>query len=340
MNHRQRSRGSRARSWAVLAVCLPAVLAGAPSAFAGPRRGTAAPADGCISTPAEYRAAWNARQVRCVSPSLFGTTHTRGDTSPYPSGFRYAWAGSGTNLERYLELRRRYGDQPPKTGVGILSYVGYPGLETWSTPTDLAVYTVPTGVRALVPAFETWFRLLDEQFGETGAFPLAAQRDLVVAYSRLRRGEDVVGAFQNVTGCRRDRLLQGAVPSAAIGCNRSFLGALAAAGPSPYDGGDSLTCFAKFRSRYAGPRDAAALRGALYQCQDAGFLNTGTGLGYNTYANPLVCAPADRQTVRERYTGREFILPNAPFAALPSHVDIPLDLGTPGRRGFLRAGYC
>ncbi|MGV9761317.1 MULTISPECIES: hypothetical protein [Streptomyces] len=275
-----------------------------------------------------------------MSPSLFATTHARGETSLYPKGFWYAWAGSNTNLERYLELRRRYGDHPPKVGIGILSYVGYPGLDSWTTPTDLAVYTLPRGVRALVPSFETWFRLLDERFGAMSAYPLAAQVDLVVTYSRLRRDEDVVGAFQKVTGCRRDQLLQGAVPSAAIGCNRSFLDALAAAGPSPYAGGDSKTCFANFQSRYRGRRDAAALRGALYQCQDAGFLNTGVGLGYNTYANPFVCKPAARQSVRERYTGREFIVPNAPFTALPAHVDIPLDLGTPSRRGFLYTGYC
>ncbi|MCS0601455.1 hypothetical protein NX794_09470 [Streptomyces sp. LP11] len=320
-----------------LAACL-LVLGSAPSAFPASR--PAPGADGCIATPAAYRAAWNAREVRCVSPNLFGTTHTRGDTSVYPSGFWYAWAGSSTNLERYLELRHRYADRPAKVGVGILSYVGYPGLDDWSTPTDLAVYTLPRGVRAQVPAFETWFRLLDERFGDTGAYPLGAQRDLVYAYSRLRQGEDVVGAFQRVTGCRRADLLQGAAPSAGIGCNRSFLGALEAAGPSPYEGGDSLTCFADFQHRYTGRRDAAALRGALYQCQDAGFLNTGVGLGYNTYANPFVCRPADRQSVRERYTGREFILPNATFASLPSHVDIPLNLGTPGRRDFLHDGYC
>ncbi|MCX4585152.1 hypothetical protein [Streptomyces sp. NBC_01481] len=314
------------------------LLAGAPSAFPLSRDG-ASVAAGCVSTPGAYRAAWEAREVRCVAPSLFGTTYARGQTSLYPSGFRYAWAGSSTNLEQYLKLRARYGDQPAKVGIGVLSYVGYPGLDDWSTPTDLEVYTLPSGVRAQVPAFETWFRLLDEEFGTTGAYPLAAQRDLVVAYSRLDRGEDVVGAFEEVTGCRRDALLAGEAPSAEIGCDRSFLGALAA-GPSPYDGGDSRTCFANFQTRYRGHRDASALRGALFQCQDAGFLNTGVGLGYNTYANPFMCQPADRQSVRERYTGREFILPNAPFTALPSHVTIPLDLGAPGRRGFLHAGYC
>ncbi|MFC0860696.1 hypothetical protein ACFHYQ_00140 [Sphaerimonospora cavernae] len=294
----------------------------------------------CISTPAEYLMAWEKRQVRCVSPALFGTTHTRGSTSLYPSGFWYAWAGSNTNLERYLALRRAYGHQPAKVGIGILSYVGFPGLDTFDTPTDLAVYTLPEGVQARVPSFETWFRLLDEEFGDTGAYPLRAQTDLVVAYSRLGPHRDVVDAFQPVTGCKRAALLQGREPSAAIGCNASFLGALRAAGPSPYTTGESKKCFANFASRYRGPRNAAALRAVLFQCQDAGFLNTGVGLGYNTYANPFVCEPAYRQTVRQKYTGREFIVPNSTLDRLPSHVDIGLDLGRPSERRFLRTGYC
>ncbi|MFF1473934.1 hypothetical protein OG981_05015 [Streptomyces mirabilis] len=294
----------------------------------------------CISTPRAYRAAWDARQVRCVSPRLFGTTHARGSASPYPRGFWYAWAGSSTNLERFLELRRTYGDTPPKVGIGILSYVGYPGLSTWDTPTDLAVYTLPHGVRAQVPAFETWFRLLDEEFGNTGAYPLAAQTRLAYVYSRLGPRQDVVDAFQAVTGCRSTALLNGEDVSAKIGCNAAFLGALAAAGPSPYATGESKSCFRNFAARYKGPKTAAALRGVLYQCQDVGFLNTGVGLGYNTYANPFVCKPAREQSVLQKYTGREFILPNTAFDRLPSHVDIELELGKPSQRRFLNRGYC
>jgi hypothetical protein len=295
---------------------------------------------GCIATPAEYLTAWNNREVRCVSPSLFGTTYARGSTTIYPSGFWYAYAGSNTNLERYLLLRQIYGDNPPKVGIGILSYVGFPGLESYDTPTDLAVYTLPPGTQVQVPSFETWFRILDEEFGDTGAYPLAAQIDLVLAYSRLRPNEDVVGAFQTVTGCRRAALLAGRDLSPMIGCNRSFLGAIAAAGPSPYSTGESKSCFQNFASSYQGPRNAAALRGVLYQCQDVGFLNTGVGLGYNTYANPFVCKPAAKQTVRQRYTGREFVFLNMAFNDLPSQVNIELDLGEPFDRGFLFSGYC
>lgn len=310
------------------------------AAPSGSPRAAARTRVGCISTPAEYLTAWNNREVRCVSPSLFGTTYARGSTTIYPSGFWYAYAGSNTNLERYLLLRRLYGDNPPKVGIGILSYVGFPGLESYDTPTDLAVYTLPPGTQVQVPAFETWFRILDEEFGDTGAYPLGAQIDLVLAYSRLRPHEDVVGAFQTVTGCRRAALLAGRDFSPEIGCSRAFLDAIAAAGPSPYTTGESKSCFQSFASSYQGPRNAAALRGVLYQCQDVGFLNTGVGLGYNTYANPFVCKPAAKQTVRQRYTGREFIFLNMAFSDLPSHVNIELDLGEPFERGFLFTGYC
>ncbi|WP_329424637.1 hypothetical protein OG339_30015 [Streptosporangium sp. NBC_01495] len=295
---------------------------------------------GCVSTPAEYLTAWNNRQIRCVSPFLFTTTHPRGSTTLYPSGFWYAWGGSNTNLERYLVLRRLYGDNPPKVGIGILSYVGFPDLESYDTPTDLAVYTLPQDIQVQVPSFEEWFRLLDQESGNTGAYPLAAQVDLVLAYSRLRPNEDVVGVFQTVTGCKRAALLRGQDLSPKIGCNRDFLGAIAAAGPSPYSTGESKSCFQNFASRYRGAKNAAAMRGVLYQCQDVGYLNTGVGLGYNTYANPFVCKPAVKQTVLQRYTGREFILPNMAFNELPSYVDIELDLGKPFKRGFLYSGYC
>ncbi|MEV0718641.1 hypothetical protein [Asanoa sp. NPDC050611] len=302
--------------------------------FGGLVAATPAAAGGrCISTPGEYEAAWQARQARCVAPTLFGTTHSRGDRFLYPEGFAYAWAGSSVNLEAYLRLRHRYGDEPAKVGVGILSYVGYPGLDTWDFPTDLAVYTLPRGVHAKVPTFATWFRLLDEQLG----FPRAALRDLERAYARTA---DAVDAFEQVTGCRRADLLAGAWPGADIGCNAAFMAALTAAGPSPYEGAQSTRCFANVATDYAGPRNAAALRAVLYQCQDAGFLNTGVGRGYNTYADPFVCKPAAAQSVEQRYTGREFVLPNARLDDLPGHVDITLDIGAPGQRPFLHDGYC
>ena len=52
------------------------------------------------------------------------------------------------------------------------------------------------------------------------------------------------------------------------------------------------------------------LRAALAFCQDANPFNTGLGLGYNTAANPFSRKPWDKQTVSDKYTGREFIVNN------------------------------
>ncbi|HZC60093.1 MAG TPA: hypothetical protein VE464_00510, partial [Streptosporangiaceae bacterium] len=179
---------ARKSSLAVTACVLALAVTWAWTAPSNSSRATATNRVGCISTPDEYLTAWNNRQIRCVSPFLFGTTHVHGSTTPYPTGFWYAWGVSNTNLERYLVLRRIYGNSP-KAGIGMLSYAGFPGLESYNTPTDLAVYTLPRGTQVQVPSFETWFRLLDQEFGGTRAYPLAAQADLVVAYSRLRPNE-------------------------------------------------------------------------------------------------------------------------------------------------------
>ena len=213
----------------------------APPAAAGGR---------CVDTPSEYQAAWQARQVRCVAPTLFATAHGRGDGSLYPAGFAYAWAGSSTNLEAYLRLRHRYGDEPAKVGVGILSYVGFPGLETWSFPMDLAVYTLPRGVDAPVPTFERWFRLLDDQvrFRAAGvARPRAGVRAARPHAGRRRRLRSTSPA------ARRADLLAGAFPGPDIGCDKDFLDALTAAGPSPYEGAESTRCFANFDAALCGP---------------------------------------------------------------------------------------
>ena len=89
----------------------------------------------CIETPGEYKEYWDNYQVGCVDPSLYVTVPwgydspsggTTGDTHLYPSEFALAWANGSTNLEKYLELRCLYEDDPMKARVGIGSYIGFP----------------------------------------------------------------------------------------------------------------------------------------------------------------------------------------------------------------------
>jgi hypothetical protein len=48
----------------------------------------------------------------------------------------------------------------------------------------------------------------------------------------------------------------------------------------------------------------------LELCKDASALNTGVGLGFNVMPHPLNCSRWSRQTVEDKLTGPEFILPN------------------------------
>ena len=117
----------------------------------------------------------------------------------------------------------------------------------------------------------------------------------------------------------------------------------AAGGEKVGPGGPStVECFENFMSNYDGVPDAAAFRGLLELCQDANALNTGVGLGYNPMPNPFVCKPWERQTVAERYTGREFIVPNGvldPAQKGGSWEVVTLEPVADARYD-LRSGYC
>ena len=292
----------------------------------------------CISTPQEYQAAWKSRSSTSVAPGLMGTVHTVGAKHPYPRGFWKAWAVGNSGLENFLKLNARDGADQGRVGIGVLSLVGFPDLDVWQESVALSVYSLPRDSGVRVPTFATWFRLFEDRWPARSKFPEDAQRDLIRSYSTLT--SDPVEAFESVTGCSRDELLAGQSPSRDIGCNESFMRTIESVGPSPYDGGATRTCLKRFAQRYAGPRDASSLRGFLYQCQDAGFLFSGVGWTYNTYANPLLCGSAQEQETRQRYTEREFVLSNVKFKDMDAVRQISLALAPVSERDFLSRGYC
>ena len=300
--------------------------------------GGPASAGTCISTPQEYQAAWKSRSSTCVAPGLMGTVHTVGAKHPYPRGFWKAWAVGNSGLENFLKLNARDGADQGRVGIGVLSLVGLPDLDVWQESVALSVYSLPRDSGVRVPTFATWFRLFEDRWPARSKFPEDAQRDLIRSYSTLT--SDPVEAFESVTGCSRDELLAGESPSRDIGCNESFMRTIESVGPSPYDGGATRTCLKRFAQRYDGPRDASSLRGFLYQCQDDGFLFSGVGWTYNTYANPLLCGSAQEQETRQRYTEREFVLGNVKFKDMDAVRQISLALAPVSERDFLSRGYC
>ena len=334
----------------------------------------------CISTPADYKSAWDQYEVRCVAPSLFVTVPwgydasgggITGDTYLYPKEFALAWANGSTNLERYLELRCLYRDEPIKARVGIGSFIGFPvpienrNPDAARNPISVFVYSmdalqpgeqaIAAGVTRLrVPSFEMWFQLLEEAMDLR--FDLEAQKEVVLRYSNipafesraLWRQKDAVRVFTEITGCRKSlgwRRHPGFPPTSDLkGCNESYRQAREAAGGIKVGPGGPTTqaCLENFKKHYDGPRDAAAVRGLLELCQDANALNTGVGLGYNPMPNPFVCKPWRRQTVAEKYTGREYVLPNG--ALRPEDQGDTWEVVTlepvADARYNLRDGYC
>jgi len=83
------------------------------------------------------------------------------------------------------------------------------------------------------------------------------------------------------------------------------------------DGVSTEKCLDNFKANYTGPMDAAAFRALIELCQDANALNTGLGLGYNPMPNSLVCKKWDNQSIADRFTGREYILPNGYLNSKP-----------------------
>ena len=318
--------------------CLSAFLVTVALAASLVSVGGPANARTCITTPQEYQAAWESRSSTCVALGLMGTVHTVGAKRPYPRGFWKAWAVGNSGLENFLKLNARDGADQGRVGIGVLSMVGFPGLDVWQEPVALSVYSLPRDSGVRVPTFATWFRLFEDRWPARSKFPEDAQRDLIRSYSTLT--SDPVEAFESVTGCSRDELLAGGSPSRDIGCNESFMRTIESVGPSPYDGGATRTCLKRFAHRYDGPRDASSLRAILYQCQDAGFLFSGVGWTYNTYANPLLCGSAQAQEIRQRYTEREFVVDNVKFEDMDAVAQIPLALAPVSERDFTSSGYC
>ena len=331
------------------------------------------PATPCLETPSAYQEAWEQYAVACVAPHLYSTIPwsydpVAGDARLYPQEFAYAWAGGSRNLETFLEIRCRYRDAPAKARVGIESYVGFPvpirnrEPGAASTPLPMFVYTLSAvepqeegrDVTVTVPTFSAWVQILTQEFSL--AFGTAAQRELVARYAdlrttgrqALRKQRDPVWAFREITGCKRSREWQGAPGfpplDSLAGCSEAYRRARIAAGGAKVQPGGPTTraCFERFAADSGAPRDAVALRALLELCQDASALNTGMGLGYNAMPNPLVCKRWARQSVAEKFTGPEFILPNGtlrPAGLGESWAVVNLE-ALEDARYDLRGGYC
>jgi len=342
-----------------------------------------------ISTPKEYECAVENFQVypkNCISPDLYVTAFAFQDPKNkklYANGFAYAWANSSTNAARYLQMNQKWGQGSDfsitKMLTGIKSYIGFPitvpdkaKYPARLRPLPVGVYLLPDGAKAQVPSFETWFKILETDFGVF--VPLELQQLMIEPYTTMPEGQDVVGLFCEMTGCKASagvscQSLDDGYPEAnwpSTGnqvdgapdksCHPEVQTALNLTGGAACKVGfqnftlgsefscklTTKECFTNFNKNYLVPMLAGGmdysvlvgpLRAALAFCQDANPFNTGFGLGYNTAANPFSSKPWDKQTVSDRYTGREFIVENYTQGKLKSAVSFVLPFGADTKAG-------
>ncbi|MDG2046768.1 MAG: hypothetical protein P8J79_06080 [Halioglobus sp.] len=306
-----------------------------------------------IDTPADYAAAvanFQTTPEHCISPDLY-VTSLQGGERLYPEPYQYAWANGSTNAHRYLEINKRWGQsRNPSTLIKMLTaidtFIGFPiyvrpyVADNSVASLILAAYTLPDEISVQVPAFESWFKILET---ELDVFvPLELGRLMVDPYTAIANQEDVVEVFSKITGC----VGSGTYPNRdwpstenPASCSpevQMALGFTVQLGtgeqvPACKVGSQgcpisSKQCFQGFNDSYLAPNLAnkldysvlvGPLRAALAFCQDANPFNTGVGLGFNTSANPFACAPWSEQSVGDRYTGREFIAKNIKLTDLP-----------------------
>ena len=247
--------------------------------------------------------------------------------------------------------------------TAIQSFIGFPitipsdyptkvGPDGHSpSPVSLAVYQLPLTQVARVPSFEAWFKALERDFRMV--IPLELGKLMIEPYTTMSKNQDVVDVFTTMTGCEGSggTYPERGWPSSATGkygapnatCHADVFTALhetansqgtACKVGSQNCGLTTEHCFTNFNKNYlakalannTNPRELIGpLRAALAFCQDANPFNTGLGLGYNTAANPFACTSYAKQSVSDRYTGREFIVPNELLSKLdaPQVVDFP-----------------
>jgi len=186
--------------------------------------------ESCITDPTVYHTTWNAYQVDCVDPSIYvtapATPYKKNQPVTgnwlYPKEFRYACTNGNTNAEKYLQIRCLYKDEGALQTTAIMSYIGFPvsidvdgdvkplPLFIWKySDLDQQVrpfhpFEAADNMQPQIPSFETWFKILEDQFQLS--WDLKAQKDIVLNYAKLRvykKKPDIVDIFSKITGCKR-----------------------------------------------------------------------------------------------------------------------------------------
>jgi len=330
----------------------------------------------CIDTPDKYKKHWEALSTKgtkrelppCVSHKLFGSSYYDGCGAEflYPKNSQLAWIVSKFDLEQWLYMQYKFGVDHPEwvtASVGVIVGFGPPALDK-SLPQDgdpplcLGIFNLPDsacdaaeeGIIPYVPTWAWWFSFLATQNVED--FDLPVQKEIILAYSQMGHGgkTNVLDVFQHLTGCSAKQNAAGTLTGNLddgkhTGCRSGptqVYKALVDKSQSGTDEGKGGCVQAFLKGQ--GPKtwsvnNAGDVRMMLWMCFDVNPFNTGAGLGWNSYPNPLVCGC--EQTNDERYTGKEYVILNGPLKNLKNLVNITLVNASKKSNNHVRDnGFC
>lgn len=268
----------------------------------------------CITTPTDYINAFEACQpVSCVSPDLYAVIASQPKGTPmptsiYPSDYQWAWVAGHENLELYASWQNNQCNHQSVT-KNILSYVGFgPKYITPDNDYYLSVMNLSQDKSLFVPAFESWFLVLENQYHVS--IPLTVQKAITLPHSAAGLNNPPEN-FSRLTGCDISAALKcsDSNTSPGEGCSIAYKNtAQILKGVSPPLGtGTTEACINRFSEHISPqPPQAAEVRALLTYCMDANPCNTGVGIGYN----PTYISDPHPDPGLAHYTGREFVLDN------------------------------
>jgi len=339
----------------------------APPAICKPCTGT-----DCIDTPEKYKNAWEALSTKgterelpfCVSHKLFASSYFDGCGADllYPDTSQLAWIVSKFDLEQWLYMQYQFGETHPEwvtASVAVIVGFGPPTLDGKLSNLCLGIFNLPDspcdaaeeGIIPYVPSFAWWFSFLATQNIED--FDLPVQKQIILAYSQMGHGgkTNVLDVFQELTGCsaklNADGTLEDLIGKAGsdTGCGSGPTQVYTALVEKRQSGTDEAKggCVQAFL-KGQGPKtwsvnNAGDVRMMLWLCFDVNPFNTGVGLGWNSYPNPLLCGT--EQTNDEHYTGKEYVILNGPLTNLKNLENITLvDASAESNNHVRDNGFC
>jgi len=331
----------------------------------------------CIDSPEKYKKQWEAYSKEgkkrelppCVSHKLFASSYYDGSEAVklYPVTAQLAWIVSKFDLEQWMYMQYQYGVTHPQwvtASVGVIVGFGPPALNGALDDVKLGVFQLPEspcdaaneGIIPYVPSFAWWFSFLASQNIEE--FDLPVQKEIIQAYSQMGHGgkTNVLDVFQQLTGCSAKLAEEGTLEDNITndddtGCDsgpaqvfkalsgKRQSGTMLISGADE-DKGGCVQAFLKGQGKKTWSVDnAGAVRMMLYMCFDVNPFNTGVGLGWNSYPNPLLCGV--HQTNDERYTGKEYVILNGPLSNLKNLTNITLvPASAESNQGVRDNGFC